>query len=184
MKKKYIFLMTTFAGLLFLAFYIQESHISKYFEVEDKVLYRSSQPDIIGFLFLKNKGIKSVVNFRDDRSDSQWLLEMLGVDNYLNLKVEDRNPPSKKQVEQFINFVTDSKNQPVLMHCRSGKGRTGTFEVLYHNIVEGKPIKESIRETTLANKISDIQIEWLQKIAKSGTFRNDTQFNHKDGSKS
>ncbi len=176
MKAKHIIIAVILTACVSFSVALSGTHISKYYQVKENVLYRSSQPDLAGFIFLKKQGIKSVVNFRDDRSDGKWFLRLLGFGNYLDLKVVDRYPPSKKQIRDFINFVTNPENQPVLMHCRSGKGRAGTFEVIYHHIVEGKTIDESLRETMLANKISDIQTQWLRTMPESDKFLRQTLF--------
>ncbi|RMF93745.1 MAG: hypothetical protein D6734_09400 [Candidatus Schekmanbacteria bacterium] len=174
MCKKYCILLFGIVFLTTITVSLTGNHLSKFYPIKYKVIYRSSQPDLLGFLLLKKEGIKSIINLRDDRDDNSFLLKLLGF-NYLHIKVKDRTPPSVKQVLDFISFISKSKNQPILIHCRSGKGRSGTFELLYHYLIERKPIDESIKETILSNKISDEQLSWFYKFAKSSYLKNYTR---------
>ncbi|MBI5376833.1 MAG: dual specificity protein phosphatase family protein [Candidatus Schekmanbacteria bacterium] len=138
-----------------------------YFIIKDKILSRSAQPSFLGFMFLRVNGVKSIINLREEEDDSEHGINFLGFNNYLNIKIKDYSVPTDDQIIAFLNFVTNPENQPVHVHCRSGKGRAGLMEVIYRYSVDGSPIRKSINLTRRHHKISDTQIEWLLQWASN-----------------
>lgn len=134
------------------------------------VLSRSGQPLIGEFEWLKENGWKSVVNLRVDgeRGEVGDDVKIPGFNalglNYLHIPLVDGHPPTNKQAEQFLAFVSDPQNQPVHIHCRGGIGRTGTMTALYRYAVEGWPIDEAIEESRpFKGGISELQKSWLEE---------------------
>lgn len=137
------------------------------------VLSRSAQPSLADFLWLKNNGWKSVVDFREDgEKGNQYSIDSklpgfneLGL-NFLSIPIKDGGVPTNEQADQFLKFVTDSHNQPVHVHCASGIGRTGIAVALYRYGVESWPMEKAIQEASLFNKeIGDSQKKWLNQWA-------------------
>lgn len=156
-----IFVLSSFLGNEKLSFLKP----GNFFIIKDKVLSRSAQPSFLGFIFLKVNGVNSIINLREEEDDSEHGINYLGFKDYLNIKVEDYSVPSDDQIITFLNFVTNPENQPVHLHCRSGKGRAGLMEVIYRYSVEGSPIRKSINLTRRHHKIGDTQIAWLLEWA-------------------
>lgn len=134
------------------------------------VISRSGQPLINGFLWLKKNGWKSIINLRFDNeyneiADDIKIPGFIDLDfNYLWLPIRDGSPPTKKQASEFLNFVTEPKNQPVHVHCRGGYGRTGTLIALYRYEICGWPMKKAIEESRLFHGgVSKSQEKWLEK---------------------
>jgi protein tyrosine phosphatase (PTP) superfamily phosphohydrolase (DUF442 family) len=137
------------------------------------VLSRSGQPLPEEFQWLKERGWKSVVNFRvdDERGEIADDALLSGFDglglNYLRLPISDGSPPNDEQAEAFLAFVTDPDNHPVHIHCRAGIGRTGTLTALYRYSVQRWPMEEAIRESRLfRGGISSSQKRWLEQWAE------------------
>ncbi len=138
------------------------------------VLSRSGQPTIEEFRWLKDNGWKSVVDLRPDNeylevADDAKLAGFTELNfNYLRLPIADGSPPTDKQAQTFLDFVTDPKNQPVHVHCRGGYGRAGTMVALYRYAVQGWLLDKAIEESRLFHGgISASQKKWLEDWAKN-----------------
>jgi len=69
-------------------------------------------------------GIRSVVNLRlEDNSETEHV--MAAGMRPRHIPVVDWSVPTVEQVAEFIRFVRDPENGPVLVHCLGGVGRTG-----------------------------------------------------------
>lgn len=138
-----------------------------------RVFSRSGQPLMSEFSWLKEQGWTSVVNLRTDGErgeigDDAKLpgFSSLGL-TYLHLPLADGHPPTEKQAEQFLAFVTNPANQPVHVHCRGGIGRAGTMTALYRYAVQGWPLELAIQESrAFRGGISTAQAAWLQQWAE------------------
>jgi len=133
------------------------------------VLSRSGQPLLSGFQWLKANGWKSVVDLRVDgeRGEVGDDTKIEGFNalgfNYLALPIADGSPPTDKQAEEFLTFVTNSANQPVHVHCRGGIGRTSVMVALYRYSVQGWPLQKAIDESRpFEGGMSDSQQKWLE----------------------
>ena len=96
-------------------------------------LYRGGQPTQFGIEFLARQGIKTMVNLRAADEDSraeQWWVEQAGM-RYLNVPMCGRGRPTEAQVQAVTSFINAPENQPVFLHCKRGKDRTGTIVACY-----------------------------------------------------
>ena len=69
--------------------------------------------------------------------------------HYLHLPVVSGYAPSEKQAEDFLNFVNNPANQPVLVHCSAGHRRAGTMTILYRYSVQGWSLEKAYQEYDL-----------------------------------
>ena len=108
-------------------------------------LYRSAQPTTEGMRNIERLGVKTVLNLRAHHSDGDELdatnlgRETIAIDTWA-LKESD--------VIRFLQIVTDTNRQPVLVHCQHGADRTGTMCAVYRMAVQGWTREEAIREMT------------------------------------
>jgi len=128
-------------------------------------LYRSAQPTAQGMQNLKRRGIVTIVNLRSFHSDRDELGTTRLGHEHLYMKAWH---PERKEVERFLQIVTDPKRTPVLVHCQHGADRTGTMCALYRIVVQGWTKEEAIREMTGGgfgfHEIWDNLPPWIQSL--------------------
>jgi protein tyrosine/serine phosphatase len=124
--------------------------LSNFGEVTPDVLYRGAQPDEAGIKALKEKGIRTVVNLRDDfnPAEKRWV-EAAGL-NYVQIpsnafhpvdadvrkflammaKLKKTTPPPETDTGRVV-VAAAPKPEPVFVHCAVGRDRTGLFVAAY-----------------------------------------------------
>lgn len=123
-------------------------------------LYRSPQPDFENLLQLKERGIRALINLREEAPESEFFARQCGL-SYLHLPVVDWALPSNEQVKSFLDFVEQPENRPALVHCAAGVGRTGTFVACYR-IAQGMPVDEALRLTNGETPLPGIVMNAIQ----------------------
>jgi protein tyrosine/serine phosphatase len=97
----------------------------------DANYYRGGQPDLTGFKELKQLGVKSVINLRNDpvREEAAWVRKsgML----YFHIPLSTSHPATAEQTEYFLKLVSDPQNWPVYVHCKGGRHRAGEMTAIY-----------------------------------------------------
>lgn len=121
--------------------------IPNFYQVDER-LYRGGQPKPQGFQKLKSLGIKTVISLRgDDKKtyEEKEALKALGIEFY-NLPMSVYAHPSDKLILSFLETVLNKNNQPVFLHCESGRDRTGAIVAVYRVVVSGLTIKQAYKE--------------------------------------
>lgn len=113
---------------------------------------------------LKEKGFQGVVNLCAENDDDTVPAKQAGI-NSLHLPVIDNTPPSRKQMIQFLDFVTNPANQPAYVHCAAGRGRTGVAVACYRMAVEGESVDKAIAEAKAFGLAMPEQEEFLRQFA-------------------
>jgi tyrosine-protein phosphatase SIW14 len=120
--------------------------------------YRSGQFTASGLRdIIRGHGIRTVINLQEENRDpympEEWLSEPhvretevcreLGV-NYYSLYGGETVPPEvfaagkrPQAIDQYLRILDDPKNYPVLLHCKAGLHRTGSFTAVYRMEYEG-----------------------------------------------
>jgi len=111
-------------------------------KVSDK-LYRSAQPTAEGMTNLVALGIKTVVNLRDNHSDSDEIGELPLKARRIEIFTANMKD---KYVDEFLSIVDDTNAVPVLVHCQHGADRTGTMCAMYRILREGWTVDDAIDE--------------------------------------
>jgi len=101
-------------------------------------LYRGGQPERPGFEYLKNSGIKTIINLRIE-NDEESMVRELGM-NYVhipinNMKIWSKIPQSA--IDQYFKVLNDPSNYPIFFHCQRGADRTGAMAGFYRISVQG-----------------------------------------------
>ena len=109
----------------------------------DAKLYRSAQPTAEGMTNLVALGVKTVVNLRDNHSDSD---EIGGLPLAAKRIEIFTGNPKIEQVKEFLAIIDDTNAVPVLVHCQHGADRTGTMCALYRILRQDWKVEDAITE--------------------------------------
>lgn len=127
----------------------QESGIFAFSEIAPG-LYRGGQPTEEGFKQLKALGIKTVVNFRNEKDEIEWdqrQAAQWGM-KFVSIPWTIYGDPNPQIVAVFLREVEDPSSRPLFMHCRRGIERTGVMSALYYMKIEGLNENEAYRRAT------------------------------------
>ena len=111
--------------------------------VEDG-LYRGGQPSYEGIQQLKTRGVRTVIDLRDDRNPAERMwVEEAGM-AYVNVPTNaSRVEPAK--IERFLREV-DVAQRPIFVHCYHGRDRTGLEIAVYRMAVQDWPREAALKE--------------------------------------
>jgi len=118
--------------------------------------------------WLHEQGVKSIVTIREEPLDNDWINKM----NYLHVLSDDMGVPTFEDLANSIDFIHEriQNNEPVLVHCLAGMGRTGTilacYMIKYQNMSAEDAIQH-IREKRHGSIQSFVQEEMIYQYAKT-----------------
>jgi len=118
--------------------------------------------------WLHEQGVKSIVTIREEPLDNDWINKM----NYLHVLSDDMGVPTFEDLANSIDFIHEriQNNEPVLVHCLAGMGRTGTilacYMIKYQNMSPEDAIQH-IREKRHGSIQSFVQEEMIYQYAKT-----------------
>lgn len=117
---------------------------------------------------IRQQGIDAIVNLCGEFTDLHEIEEKAGFEVYY-LGIPDETAPSMGQLEDALAWLDEAiyLNKKVLVHCRHGHGRTGTFISAYL-VRRGHGLKnaEKILKNTRANPTNYSQWKLLRKFHK------------------
>jgi len=115
--------------------------------VEQGRLYRSAAlpPDRL-VEFCRTRGIRTVVDLRKVSTDTVEEGESLARAGIRHVALPTGQVPSAETVRHFLTVMDDRRNDPVLVHCTHGVGRTGVFSAIYRMEYQGWSSRSAILE--------------------------------------
>ena len=110
---------------------------------------RANQPWPFQLKAWKRRGVRTVLNLRDQPQKADYVLEAdacqrLGL-KLVNFVLASREAPTREQV-LGAKALFETIEYPCLMHCKSGADRAGVMSVLYAHFRLGLPINEAARQ--------------------------------------
>ena len=109
-------------------------------------IFRGGQPNDDEYKQLAAIGIKTVIDLRDDaKGKARRLAERAGM-RYVNLRLDDKTPPTSEESKLFLSLVNDQANWPVFLHCAGGRHRTGVLVAVYRMEVDGWNARQAYEE--------------------------------------
>lgn len=112
----------------------------------DEHYYRGAQPEKGDYKSLKDLGVKTVIDLRNDPTDYEKSeVEALGM-KYISLPMSGWKSPKDYDIEQFLQLVNDPQNGTVFVHCKAGIHRTGITAAIYRFTKYGWDYDTAYRE--------------------------------------
>jgi tyrosine-protein phosphatase SIW14 len=97
----------------------------------DERFYRGGQPMPGDYQALKDLGVNTVIDIRNDPTDYEKReVEALGM-KYVNIPMSGWKWAKDVQVEEFKKLMNDPSTGVVYLHCKAGKHRTGLLGAVY-----------------------------------------------------
>ena len=103
----------------------------KNFGQMDENYYRGGQPKEDQYGQLKQLGITTIIDLRNDPEDyEKTTAESLGM-KYINIPMDDAEYPSDATINRFLKEINDPANGKMYVHCKGGKHRAGVTGAVY-----------------------------------------------------
>ena len=118
----------------------------KNFGQMDANYYRGGQPKVDEYKSLKELGVRTVIDLRNDpESYEKPAVEALGM-KYINLPMDDAQYPGEATVAEFLKRINDPANGVMFVHCKGGR----------HRVPAGKRVRgeASVRHGTFDAEIA------------------------------
>jgi protein tyrosine/serine phosphatase len=122
------------------------SPMHNFYKVNDSI-YRSEQPTEKGFVFLQSQGIKTILNLREDRSDTGIQQKRIFTNFEVPMITADF---TEKEIIAALQILKKAP-KPILVHCKHGADRTGVVLAMYRIVFENWPKQKAIDELRNGN---------------------------------
>ncbi len=108
------------------------AHVRNFGKVNDHI-YRGAEPSLVGLQELGAMGVKTVIDLREASQSTEFErqeVQKLHM-KYVNVPLPPLSAPTQEEVQQVLSLLLQNDSEPVFVHCRRGKDRTGTVVACY-----------------------------------------------------
>lgn len=139
----------------------------KNFGQMDERYYRGAQPLPEDYQSLKDLGVTTVIDLRNDPTDyEKTAVEALGM-KYVNLPMSGWKKPKEEAIEKFLDLINDPANGKVYVHCKAGIHRTGMTGAVYRFTKYGWDYDKAYLEMKNYNFFSGLVHGALKRYVKN-----------------
>jgi tyrosine-protein phosphatase SIW14 len=107
------------------------------FHVVNENLFRGGQPKDGGLEKLKQLGVKTIIDLRNDHAEAEGAEARAAGMQYFNFPMARFGRPDDKTIEEVLKIIRANENHPVFVHCAKGSDRTGTILAIYRIEYDG-----------------------------------------------
>lgn len=111
--------------------------LPRFHEVDHGKVYRSAQPNGIGYAEMAKAGIRTVVKLNTDQADQERAWAASSGIRLIEVPLPGLTAPSAAAEDHVQALIRDPANQPVLFHCEQGEDRTGLVAAIYRVEAQG-----------------------------------------------
>lgn len=141
MKRYFITLCCLFVSALYAAEPVVIEGVENSYRISND-LYRSAQPERIGFTALQKMGVKSVLNLREFHKDTR---KARHTQLHLMAYPVAAGEVTAADVENCLALIAGAP-KPVLVHCWHGSDRTGIVVAAYRIVYENWSVADAEKE--------------------------------------
>ena len=136
--------------------------------IENKLAGSGIPTSIDEVQWMIKQGVKSIVTIREEPLDESWTKNV----NYLHILSNDMGVPEFADLVSAVDFIHKriTNNEPVLVHCLAGMGRTGVILACYlvkYQKMSASEATETVREERPGSIQSYPQEEIIFQFEKS-----------------
>ena len=136
--------------------------------IENKLAGSGIPTSINEVQWVIEQGVKSIVTVREEPLDDDWVKNV----NYLHVHSNDMSVPEFDDLVSTVDFIHRriTNNEPVMVHCLAGMGRTGTLLACYlvkHQKMSADDAIQKVREERPGSIQSFPQEEMIFQFEKS-----------------
>ena len=136
--------------------------------IENKLAGSGIPTSIDEVQWVIKQGVKSIVTIREESLDESWIKDV----NYLHVLSNDMSVPEFDDLVYVVYFIHRriTNNEPVLVHCLAGMGRTGVLLACYlvkYQKMSANEATEKVREKRPGSIQSYPQEEIIFQFEKS-----------------
>ncbi len=97
----------------------------------DERFYRGGQPEKGDYQSLKDLGVNTIIDLRNDPTDYEKSeVETLGM-KYVNIPMSGWKYPKAEDLTKFMEIMSNPETGVTFVHCKAGKHRTGVAGAVY-----------------------------------------------------
>jgi tyrosine-protein phosphatase SIW14 len=146
----------------------------KNFGQMDERYYRGAQPQPGDYQSLKDLGVTTVIDLRNDPTDyEKTAVEALGM-IYVNIPMSGWKYPKQQYIDQFLQLMNNPETGTVFVHCKAGIHRTGITGAIYRFTKYGWDYDKAYKEMKNYNfstglvhgRLKDFVEDYAEKMEK------------------